>query len=345
MLGFPSLPALANPLAHAHEMLLGFALAVVAGNQLGAASSGRVAALLVLWAAARAAFLAAPASVAAAGLNAAFAALLALQVAPRLFSAAKKLRNQALPAALVALCAAAAAWQAARVAGAGSVSRDLVLSTVALFALLMLFMGGRILAPALAGQLHRQGVRLEARVQPRLEGGLLAACAAGVAALLLGSHALAGAALALAGALAAVRLARWRLCALRGRADLLCLAAGYAWLALGLLAWGGSLVSARPGSAAMHLVTAGALGTLTFNVMLLTWTLQARREPAAAAGGALWGTALLAAATATRVAGAFLGSAWLLAAAACWSLAFLSLLGLFARTRRERLSGSSRRSG
>jgi uncharacterized protein involved in response to NO len=333
MLGYPSLPALAQPLAHAHEMLLGFALAVVAGNQLGVASGSRVAVLLALWAAARVAFLAAPASLAAAGLNAAFAASLALQAAPRLFGAAKKLRNQALPATLVALCAAAAAWQAARFAGAGGVPRPLMLATVGLFALLMLFMGGRVVAPAVAGQLYRQGDRLDARVQPRLEGALIVACAAGVAALLAAQALLAGAALALAGALAAVRIARWRLWALRGRPDLLCLAAGYAWLALGLVALGASLALGGRETAALHLITVGALGSLTFNVMLLSWTLRARGGPAGPAGAA-WGTALVAAATLFRVAGAFGSPAWLLAAAAGWTLAFLLLLALFAKLRR-----------
>ena len=329
-----ALRSLADPMGHAHEMLLGFALAVVAGNQLGVVSSGRAGALLGCWIAARAAFLVWPTSVAAAALNAAFAALLALQVAPRLLGSAKKLRNQALPAILAALCAAAAAWEVARWVGERRVPHSLLLAVVLLFALLMLFMGGRIIAPAVAGQLYRQGERLDARVQPRLEGALLIAGAMAFFSVgIFETRILAAATLAACGSLAAVRMARWRLWALRGRADLLCLAAGYGWLAAGLLALGASRMLERYETAAVHLITVGALGTLTFNVMAASWLLKARR----ATGDSpqvLYGTVLIAAATVCRVIGAFQSPAWLLAAAGCWAAAYGVLLALFWRTRR-----------
>lgn len=143
-----ALPAtvFAVPAAHAQEMLLGFALAVVAGNQLGAVRGKAIVALFALWIAARAAGLLPPANPVAGSLNATFALVLAWHVVPRLFGTARKLRNLALPATLVALYAAAIAWQAAK--GAGP-PRELVLAVVAL---LMLFIGGRIVAPAVAGQ-------------------------------------------------------------------------------------------------------------------------------------------------------------------------------------------------
>ena len=75
-------------------MLFGFALAVVAGNQLGPVPLPRVALLDGLWVIARATFLTAPQSMTAAAANIAFAALLAAHLAARLFGAAKKLRNQ-----------------------------------------------------------------------------------------------------------------------------------------------------------------------------------------------------------------------------------------------------------
>jgi uncharacterized protein involved in response to NO len=300
------------PRSHAHEMLLGFALAVVAGNQLGVVPPRRVATMLVAWAAARTAFLVAPASLATAALNAAFAALLAFHVAPRLLGAAKKWRNRALPAVLISLCAAAAAWQFAEV----------TLATVALFALLMLFMGGRIIAPAVAGQLYRQGKRLDARVQPRIEAALIVAGFAAAIALAAGARVPAAAALAAAGSIAAVRLARWRLWLLRGRRDLLCLAAGYAWLAFGLLVFGAALAAGRHESAALHLITVGALGSLTLNVMAQSWLLKARRDPSRSLA-IVAGTVLVGFATVFRVFGV------LAPAAACWSAAFAVLLLLF----------------
>lgn len=290
------------PQWHAHEMLFGFALAVVAGNQLGPARGRRVWALFGLWAVARVAFLVFPSTSSAAAVNAAFAAALALQVAPRLLRSAKKWRNQALPAMLIALCVAAAAFH--------------VRAAVLLFAALMLFMGGRILAPAVAGQLQRQGLTLGPRVQPRLEGLLLVSM---LFALLWTPACIA------AGALAALRMARWRLWALRGRPDLLCLAAGYAWLAAGLIAFG--LLQT---TASLHLITVGALGTLTFNVMAFSWLLRARRDPARQVLIPA-GTALLAAATVCRL----LEGPWLPAAALCWTLAFAALLSLFLLNRKS----------
>lgn len=318
-----------SPLWHAHEMLFGFALAVVAGNQLGAAPAGRILALLAVWAGARLAFLVAPASAVAAALNAAFAVLLAIHVVPRLFGAAKKLRNRALPAILAALCAAAAFWRP-----------TLLLPAVVLFSLLMLFMGGRIIAPAVAGQRYRQGEHLDARVQPRLEAAIIIAGIVALAALAVPATSLAAAALATAGVLAAARLARWRLWALRGRSDLVCLAAGYAWLSLGLIALGASLAAGRHQSAAVHLITVGALGSLTFNVMAMSWLLKARRVPDRSAA-ILIGTLLLAAATVFRVIGSFDAGPWLHVAAGCWSAAFALLLALFARTRRRSRRGRS----
>jgi uncharacterized protein involved in response to NO len=330
---------LADPLAHAHEMLLGFALGVVAGNQLGVARGPFVAALLVLWLAARAAFLAAPTGFVAAALDALFAGALAFRIVPRLLGAAKKWRNRMLPAVLAAICAVGAGWHLARYAAAGFVPHALVIVLVLLFATLMLFMGGRIIAPAIAGQLHRQRQPLEARVQPRLEAALLACGGAAVVlAAVPAARLVAAAAAALAGGLALVRMARWRLWALRGRSDLLCLAAGYGWLGMGLVALGAALAAGRHQTAAIHLITVGALGTLALSVMATLWMLQARRSPAEASA-IVWGSILIAASTGFRLLGAFHPGPWLLVSAACWSAAFAGLLGLFLRIR-PRLRGS-----
>ncbi|TXC66293.1 NnrS family protein [Piscinibacter aquaticus] len=110
-------------------------------------------------------------------------------------------------------------------------------------------------------------------------------------------------------------------------------AAGYAWLGLGLLALGASLASGRHAIAALHLITVGALGTLTFNVMASTWTLRARRGLADVPLITL-GTVLLAAATGLRVRASFDAArawAWIEAAAVCWSAAFVLLLVIFWR--------------
>jgi uncharacterized protein involved in response to NO len=287
---------------HPREMLFGFALAVVAGNQLGAAPAARARLLFALWLAARVAVLSLPAAWVAALANGVFALALAAQAAARPLRAAKKWRNRALPAIVVGLCIAAAALE--------------VRLAVLLFSALMLFMGGRIIAPMAAGQLERQGARLAPRVQPRLEAALILLMAASLVVQPLTIA---------AGVVAAIRLARWRLWALRGRPDLLCLASGYAWLALGLIALGGAAMAGRHEPAAVHVITVGAIGTLTFNVMALSWLRQRRRDPAREPL-IVAGTALLAAATLARA-----GFAYYAGAALCWSAAFALLLVVFLR--------------
>ncbi|MDA8109895.1 MAG: NnrS family protein [Betaproteobacteria bacterium] len=330
-------PGIASPAGHAHELLFGFALAAVAGNQLGPTTRPRLALLFALWALARASFLLAPQSPAAAAANVAFAAVLAAQLAPRLLRSAKKPRNKALPLVLVAICAAAIAFQVAGRLGRADVQFRILLAAVLLFALLMIFMGGRLIAPAVAGQFYRQGENLEARVQPRIEGALIACMAAAIAVSTASGPAWVefGAALLIAsGLLAAVRIVRWRLWALRGRPDLLSLAAGYGWLAAGLALFGASRAGGIELFGALHLITVGALGTLTLNVMAMTRMLKAGRDPARSRVPPA-GTALIAvAALARALAGSSTQAAvpLLALAALCWSAAFALLLGLMART-------------
>lgn len=324
-------PLLASGAGHAHEMLLGYALAVVAGYQLPVVSPRRLAALFTLWMLARAAFLLLPFGIAVVP-DIAFAAALAWHVAPRLFRAAKKLRNQALPTILTLLCVAAAASAAALGSGSPQAVRRLLTAVVLLLASLMLFMGGRIIAPAVAGEFYRQGRSLAARVQPAIEGSLLALMA--IALLSLASEtleALLRLACVSAGLLACVRLLRWRLWECSARRDLLCLGAGYGWIAAGLCA----IAAAGTGPAgvvALHLVTIGALGTVSFNVMAQARLRRRGREPAREPM-LVRGTGLIALATLLRVAAFMLPAAathLLVIAAACWSAAFLHLLGLMA---------------
>lgn len=346
MLGLTgAFPALASGTGHAHEMLFGFALAVIVGNQLGRISIPRLALLAGLWLVARATFLCAPQGIAAATANIAFAALLATQLAPRLLAAAKKWRNQALPLVLTAICVSGIAFQLARQTGLAAAEHTILSVAVLLFALLLLFMGGRLIAPSIAGQFYRQGGNLDARVQPRIEGGLIIALAiAVVASLFAGWPAfalLAAAATAVAGALSAVRLWRWRVWALQARPDLLCLAAGYGWLALGLFLYGAALAAGRYQTAALHIITVGALGTLTLNVMAMTWTLKAGEDPSHARLR-VGATVLVGAAALARVLaglGTFDAQVLFVTAAMLWSSAFALLLVLLVRLRLRRRAG------
>ncbi|HMA31224.1 MAG TPA: NnrS family protein, partial [Casimicrobiaceae bacterium] len=253
--------SLATPAGHAHEMLLGYALAVVAGYQLPPMPPLRLAALFTLWLAARVTWVAGPAGALSAVPDVAFAAALAWHVVPRFIVAAKKLRNLALPGILAGVSIAAAALDIAaglsQPAGVAAIALVLVL----LLAALMLFIGGRIIGPATAGQIYRQGSVPAVRLQTRIEGWLVVLMAIAIAAAPIPAlEPLVRAACIAAGALALVRLLRWRLWRCRGRPDLLCLGTGYAWLALGVTALGFAAAGAAR-TAAIHAITVGALGT------------------------------------------------------------------------------------
>lgn len=342
-------PGFAVPAGHAHELLFGFALAVVAGNQLGPRTRSSLALLVALWLLARLTFLFSPGGMLAIGANAGFPALLAWHLAPRLFGGAKNWRNQSLPAVLMAICGSAIVYlfaahdSAVSVATAFSPHRVLLVA-ISLFALLLLFMGGRLIAPVVAGQLHRQGIHMVARVQPRIEAALIVTMFVATLAVLfddtprvaIGGWAsrTAGVAMVVAGLLAALRIARWGLWRIRGRPDVLCLAAGYAWLAVGLVLLGAAqanvALSRYDETIALHVITIGSLGTLTLNVMAMTWLLRARRNPASTRLPVI-ATLLLASATVLRVsagAGALEYATMLLAASLCWSGAFALLVVL-----------------
>lgn len=335
-----AVPGLAEGAGHAHEMLSGFALAIVAGNQGGATSRLRLGFVFSLWILARVTFLAAPFTLPSTVANVGFAAVLAARFAPRLFASARKRRNLTLPTLLVAICASAAVFSVA--AGTVAVPDAHRVQSVAilLFALLLLFVGGRIIAPAVAAQRQRQCVGLEPRRQPRIEPALVTVVATAAVASAVGHgpvfQAVASLAAAAAGLIAAARLARWRLWALRDRPDLLCLGAGYAWLAVGLILLGAASPLGLSRTAAMHAIAVGGLGTLALNVMAMSWLHKARRDPSHERASVA-GTALLAVATLARLLaglGPWEAGTLLMLAATCWSLAFALLFSLWFRLAR-----------
>lgn len=337
MLGLLPAPAgLLDPAGHAHEMLFGFALAVVAGYLLGPQPLKLTLSLLGCWLLARLGWCLQPGSGWAAGAAALFGAGLAWKVVPRFLGAAKKWRNQAVAPAVAGLGLLNAV---ASLPLAAELTPRLLREGLLLLALLLFFMGGRIIAPAIAGYAQQQGWRLAARVQPRLEGaGLIALGLALLGNLLPGAIGtqLAGGLLLAAGLLAGLRLIRWQPWRCRQRPDLLVLLLGYAWLALGLLLLGLALLMPwLPLSASLHGLTVGALGTLTFAVMART-RLLSRLGDANARPWIHPLAGLLSLAALARLMPALLAGEphyWLLLAAAGWSLAFLGLALLLWQTR------------
>src|SRR5918996_1228711 len=295
--GVLALPFAAEAAWHAHEMLFGYALAVVAGFLLARLGRGWLLLLFAAWLLGRAATFMSDGSVAGGIAALLFPALLAWRVAPMFLRSVKKTTNRIFAPVLAGFLLAEAVYQAGRIEVLGY-GRALGLRlAVDLVTLLLALMGGRIIAAATAGALYRRGDMLGAGVQPRLERALLAALAGLLFLdLIPGAGLLAGLASGLAGALAWWRLAGWRTWSIRNDPELLGLHAGYAWLAIGLVAKGAALAFGTPPIADIqHAPTIGALGTLTM-VMMLRATAQRRAPPAVVprAIGLLSGTVTLA---------------------------------------------------
>lgn len=324
---------LSVPTGHAFEMLFGFAPALIAGYLLGPMPARRLAWYLGFWLLARIAGLIAPFAWAALLFNALFALLLARQLLPRLW-AAKKWRNRSLVPLIGLICVSTVAIILAARLDSFLLYRYLIDESVQLFALLMLFIGGRMLAPAAAGEFYRQGMELTARVQPNIEAGLIITIAA---AYLLAPVAapLSGMLLILCGTLAGIRLFRWQLWHCLARPDLLCLGLGYGWLALGLILLGlAKLDGGSHFNTAVHAITVGALGTLATNVIVRVMLLHIRQYPSRIPQIVTM-TGCMSIAAMTRMAADFSDhrEILLIVAASGWSIAFLFALYVLLKSR------------
>ena len=334
--GMAAPAGLSSTFGHAHELLSGYAMLVVAGYLLGPIAVRKILLLITVWLLARVGFLWFPGSILAGVGALAVAGLIAAWIVPRFTRSAKQWRNKATAPLLILLCAllvfaAQPAWQ----------GQTVLLELLLGLALLMFFMGGRIIAPPVAGHLLRQHRTLHTRVQPNIEGAVLVIMFVVLALYPLTyeySQPLAGALLVLCGLLTALRLLRWQLWHCRDRADLLLLGAGYAWLAIGLCLLGCALLF-KPAliSAGIHALTVGALGTLTLTVMARTQLMQRYRDPNARPLSHVAGVMINCAAL-LRVIPAVIGqqsTLWLFSAALFWALSFLLLLVVFWQIRSE----------
>ena len=268
---------------HGHELIFGFALALIAGYTLGPQPWRILAPLFLLWLLARLSWLLAPDNLASQLLSPAFALLLARYVVPR-FQAAKKWRNKIAGPLILVLCLLSVVFGLTAYARASSAftapdTRQIMVVAIIGLLLLMTFMGGRIIAPAVAGTLEKQGINLEARVQPRIEGALLVILPlAMILTMAPMPDRVTTPLLLLASALIVARTLRWKLWHCAHRPDLLVLATGYLWLAAGAGLTGMHLWQDRNPLPALHVITIGALGTLSISVMLrLAWQ-RARRS-------------------------------------------------------------------
>jgi len=296
---------------------------VIAGYTLGPQPARWLAPLFGAWLFARLGYALAPGFWLSQLLSPAFALLLAWRVVPR-FNAAKKWRNRMLVPLMLTLCGLPVLWLFLPVSPMPEPT-TLLHTGVILLLLLMTFMSGRLIAPAVGGTLEKRGITQEARVQPRIEAALILMLGAAVLTTLVPlSPWLSGALLLASSLLILVRTLRWRLWLCPDRPDLLGLAAGTLWLCMGAGGFGASLLLGRNPSALLHLITVGALGTLTIGVMLRLHYHATRRQPPPVSVLLITLSAVALAAVARLAAGPLPwdGPMLLWAAAGAWSLAY-----------------------
>lgn len=253
-----------NPLWHAHEMLFGYAFAVIAGFLLTAVrvwtmrptpTGAVLAAIAGLWIAAR---IIAPFSLALSSFfDLLFAAAVAWGIGAPLIASGNR-RNWFFIALVVALGAASIAFQAYPRIGL-AVGLDVVLFVMAV-------MGGRVIPGFTNNAVPGAG----ARRNPALEYGALASLLLLLALDLLELAPAAAIVALVAAVLHAARLALWSPWATRGRPILWILHLSYAWIVVHLALRGLAAFDLVPGGLATHALTVGAIGGLTLGMMTRT---------------------------------------------------------------------------
>jgi uncharacterized protein involved in response to NO len=254
----------ASVLWHAHEMLFGYAFAVIAGFLLTAVrawtglptpSGAVLAAIAALWVLARA--LALRSLPAAALADAAFALALAWGIGRPLVASGNR-RNWFFVALVLALGASSIAFHAApRLALA--IGLDVVLFVMAVVA-------GRVVPSFTNNAMPGAGARRWRALEIAALGSVLAL-------LVLDSieAASAAAAVALVAApLHGLRLALWAPMQTRGRPILWILHLSYAWIVVHLALRGLAGFDLAPAALATHALTVGAVGGLTLGMMTRT---------------------------------------------------------------------------
>ncbi len=322
---------------HAHEMLFGFLMAVVAGFLLTAIpnwtgrlplSGGPLAVLVALWLLGRmgSTFVGNP--LLALLLDLSFPAAF-LAAVLREILAGKNWRNLPVAAAF-SLFLLANMLHHLEAAGlvAGEFALRLALGAAAI---LISLIGGRITPSFTRNWLVKQGATALPASMDRLDQiALLATVLASASWVLLPHEPGSAVMLMLAGLLLLARLSRWRGLATLREPILLILHAGYFWLGAALLLLGLTILmpDAFPSSAGYHALSAGAIGTMTLAVMTRATLGHTGREIRADGWTQLIYLAVLAGAI-LRVAAPWAdGDArmgWLIAGGVLWCLAF----GLF----------------
>lgn len=263
---------------HVHEMMFGFVAAAVGGFILTAVPNwtGRLpvrglplAGLALFWLAGRLAvwFSASIGPVATAAIDLLYLTALVLCVANEIF-AGRNWKNAPVLIALTLLAGANGLFHldATGVAETGDIAVRL---SIAVMALLVALIGGRVVPSFTRNWFKKNDGPEIAGPMAGFDRVVLAVSVVALAAwTVLGENQAVGVGLAIAGLLNLVRLARWRGWATLGEGLVAILHIGYLWLAVGLILLGVSMLQdAMTTATALHMLTLGAMGTMTLAVM------------------------------------------------------------------------------
>lgn len=331
--GYLDAAYLRGPVWHAHEMLFGYTLAIIAGFLLTAVrnwtglptpSGAPLMALAALWIAGRVLVLT-PFSLAAAAVNAAFPLAIALAIGVPLTRAQNR-RNYFF-IGLLALMSALTVGLHLTLQGRLDLPPPLALQVgldVVLF--IMAVMGGRVIPMFTNNGVPGTGAERRAWVEKAALGLVLLLIVADALQL---PQALLTVILALCALAHAVRLALWRPWRTLGTPLVWILHAAYAWLVVHLALRALSSADLVAGSFALHALTVGAIGGLTLGMMTRTARGHTGR-PLKADGFELTIFVLIQIAAAVRVFGGMASAAWYVpsiqVSGALWAAAF----GLYA---------------
>ena len=322
---------------HAHEMLFGYASAALAGFMLTAIPNwtGRLPvsgmpllALVVLWVVGRLAmampdFIGLSASLA---IDAAFLPVLAF-VAGREIVAGKNWKNLKILGALVALSVANIVFHVSAV-----VLADIALATrlsVGIYIMLIALMGGRIIPSFTRNWLVKSGVKTLPAPFDRFDTVSLALLLLALVSWTASPDSwLTALAAAVAACAQAYRVVRWQGWRTIDEPILLILHVSYAFIPVGLLAIAASALAWLSPPSALHLLTVGVIGNMTFAVMTRASLAHTGRVVSASASTSLAYLALLVAAVVRPFAEIIPDAYHLLLSISggCWIAAF----GLFA---------------
>ena len=263
---------------HIHEMMFGFVAAAVGGFILTAVPNwtGRLpvrgtplAGLALLWLAGRLAvwFSASIGPIEAAAIDLLYLTALVLCVARELL-AGRNWKNAPVLAALALLLGANGLFHlnAAGIAETGEIAIRL---SIAVMALLVALIGGRVVPSFTRNWFAKNGGPEIAAPMAGFDRVVLLVTVLSLAVwVALGEEFAVGIGLAVAGLLNLARLARWRGWMTTGEGLVTILHIGYLWLSMGLTLLGVSMLQdAMTTASALHMLTLGAMGTMTLAVM------------------------------------------------------------------------------